>query len=544
MAGMAARTGRASCAASRTRSTRRPATSPPPRRWAPACRSPRPGSRPHGRRALPPRRRPDHGAGGGRRVPRSGQSGYVVARPAGVAGLITPWRTPFLAQARAVAPALPRAARSCSSQMSGRRCLPCCWRRSHRGGSARRRAQHRARLPPPQGPRRPGAGRPGRPPRRGPAVVRRRGRRWTAGHARGRQRTARTWRPSWPAPRPASSSPTPTSTRRPTARCSAPSRSTASDAPPPRRSSSSAPSTTPSSAASPSERTASASVPPPTRRRRSGRCRTPSSTRSSPPACGSASGKARGWQLADDSRPGLPEGNYLAADRARRRDPVDAGLHRAVCGPVVRVTPFDTDEEAVSLASTVTRPTAAYLWTRPAAGAPAGASHRVGEHLGELPQPTGPARRRPRATRPGGPGAAAAVNVDFYTQSRTVLIAADDTPRAAVRSLTGERSHADRLHIVHERSWDEAPTAAIASSCASSANASYGAARHLLVRGQRERRVLDGFSWALFASLNRHRTRRSSRVSALGTSTDASASRRERSCVVTDPRNQQPGRQP
>ena len=35
-----------------------------------------------------------------------GQSGYVVAHPARVAGLITPWRTPFLAQARAVAPAL------------------------------------------------------------------------------------------------------------------------------------------------------------------------------------------------------------------------------------------------------------------------------------------------------------------------------------------------------------------------------------------------------------------------------------------------------
>jgi len=35
-----------------------------------------------------------------------GQSGYAVARPAGVAGLITSWRTPFLAQARAVAPAL------------------------------------------------------------------------------------------------------------------------------------------------------------------------------------------------------------------------------------------------------------------------------------------------------------------------------------------------------------------------------------------------------------------------------------------------------
>ena len=58
-------------------------------------------------RALPPRRRPGH-----RRGPRPthpvapGQPGYVAARPAGVAGLITSWRTPFLAQARAVAPAL------------------------------------------------------------------------------------------------------------------------------------------------------------------------------------------------------------------------------------------------------------------------------------------------------------------------------------------------------------------------------------------------------------------------------------------------------
>ena len=35
-----------------------------------------------------------------------GESSYVVAAPAGIVGLITSWRTPFLAQARAVAPAL------------------------------------------------------------------------------------------------------------------------------------------------------------------------------------------------------------------------------------------------------------------------------------------------------------------------------------------------------------------------------------------------------------------------------------------------------
>jgi hypothetical protein len=66
---------------------------------------------------------------------------------------------------------------------------------------------------------------------------------------------------------------------------------------------------------------------PPTRRRRSGHCRTPGSTRSSPPACGSASGKARGWPQADDGRPGCPR-ETTSPRRARRRDPVDAGLHR------------------------------------------------------------------------------------------------------------------------------------------------------------------------------------------------------------------------
>ena len=35
-----------------------------------------------------------------------GQSGYTLRRPAGVAGAVTSWRAPFLAQARAVAPAL------------------------------------------------------------------------------------------------------------------------------------------------------------------------------------------------------------------------------------------------------------------------------------------------------------------------------------------------------------------------------------------------------------------------------------------------------
>ena len=101
-----------------------------------------------------------------------------------------------------------------------------------------------------------------------------------------------------------------------------------------------------------------------------------------------------------------------------------------ICGPVVRVTPFDTDEEAVSLANAiVTRPTAAYIWTSDLERA-----HRLAPAIESVstwvnshnPQDLLTA---PAGLGPGLPGVAAGhVNIDFYTQSRTVLIAADDTP--------------------------------------------------------------------------------------------------------------------
>ncbi|HEX6453086.1 MAG TPA: aldehyde dehydrogenase family protein [Trebonia sp.] len=125
----------------------------------------------------------------------------------------------------------------------------------------------------------------------------------------------------------------------------------------------------------------------------------------------------------------LPEGNYLAATVLADVAPSMRIFTEQICGPVVRITPFDTDEEAVSLANAVTEPTAAYIWTsdlrraRRLAPAIKSASTWVNSHN---PQDV---RTAIADHTPGRPGAAAGhVNIDFYTQSRTVHIAADDTP--------------------------------------------------------------------------------------------------------------------
>ena len=134
--------------------------------------------------------------------------------------------------------------------------------------------------------------------------------------------------------------------------------------------------------------------------------------------------------VAGGRRPaGLPEGNYLAATVLADVTPSMRSFTEPVCGPVVRVTPFDTDDEAVSLANAVRCPTAAYIWTsdlqRAHRLAPAieSASIWVNSHN---------PRDLPAAIaghRPGRPGTEAGhADIDFYTQSRTVLVAADDTP--------------------------------------------------------------------------------------------------------------------
>jgi 5-carboxymethyl-2-hydroxymuconic-semialdehyde dehydrogenase len=142
-------------------------------------------------------------------------------------------------------------------------------------------------------------------------------------------------------------------------------------------------------------------------------------------------GVREGARLAAGGRrpPGLPEGNYLAATVLADVTGSMQVFTEQICGPVVRVTPFDTDEEAVSLANAVIHRTAAYIWTsdlrRAHRLAPAieSASTWVNSH-NAADRPAVVAGRRP--DRAGA--AAGHVNIGFYTQFRTVLTAADDAP--------------------------------------------------------------------------------------------------------------------
>jgi 5-carboxymethyl-2-hydroxymuconic-semialdehyde dehydrogenase len=125
----------------------------------------------------------------------------------------------------------------------------------------------------------------------------------------------------------------------------------------------------------------------------------------------------------------LPDGNYLAATVLSDVTPEMQIFQERIGGPVVRVTPFDTDEEAVALASAITDAPAAYLWTadlerahRLAAALPSAHTWVNAHNPRDLQTPSaGP--------RPGGLGAQGEpASVDFFTQSWAVHVAGDDTP--------------------------------------------------------------------------------------------------------------------
>jgi len=122
---------------------------------------------------------------------------------------------------------------------------------------------------------------------------------------------------------------------------------------------------------------------------------------------------------------GLPEGNYFAPTVLADVTPTMAIFAEPAGGPVVGVTPFDTEEEAASLASAVAQPVTTYLWTRDVERA-----RRLALTI-ESPSTWVNSHNRQdlvhaTAGRPAAEAGAAAVG--FYTQSRTLLIAADDTP--------------------------------------------------------------------------------------------------------------------
>jgi len=115
---------------------------------------------------------------------------------------------------------------------------------------------------------------------------------------------------------------------------------------------------------------------------------------------------------------GLPEGNFLAPTVLADVESSMQIFSEQICGPMLRVTPFDTDEEAVSLASAVTDPTtSAYLWTSDLQRA-----RQLGPAIGSASLWVNSCNSGDRQVAAGD------VDIDFYTQSQTVLIAAEDTP--------------------------------------------------------------------------------------------------------------------
>ena len=76
-------------------------------------------------------------------------------------------------------------------------------------------------------------------------------------------------------------------------------------------------------------------------------------------------GKEEGRLVAGGGRPaGLAEGNYIAPTVFVDVAPEARIFQEEIFGPVVTITPFDTDEQALELANGVRYGLAAYLWTR------------------------------------------------------------------------------------------------------------------------------------------------------------------------------------
>jgi 5-carboxymethyl-2-hydroxymuconic-semialdehyde dehydrogenase len=122
--------------------------------------------------------------------------------------------------------------------------------------------------------------------------------------------------------------------------------------------------------------------------------------------------------------PGLAEGNYLEATVLADVTPSMQIFQEEICGPVVCVTPFDTDKEAVSLASATRHAPAAYIWTSDLERA-----RRLAPAIESLNTWVNSSNARDLRASSGGPGAADGPgSIDFYTRSRTLHIPANEGP--------------------------------------------------------------------------------------------------------------------
>jgi 5-carboxymethyl-2-hydroxymuconic-semialdehyde dehydrogenase len=128
-------------------------------------------------------------------------------------------------------------------------------------------------------------------------------------------------------------------------------------------------------------------------------------------------GRREGARLAAGGRrpAGQPEGSYFAATVLANVTPGMDIFSERVCGPVTRITPFSTEDEAASLANTLSPLTTAYLWTSDEQRA-----RRLASVL-EAPA-TWLNSPNPQDQLAGQAG------LDFFTQSQTLLVAAEGMP--------------------------------------------------------------------------------------------------------------------
>jgi 5-carboxymethyl-2-hydroxymuconic-semialdehyde dehydrogenase len=133
--------------------------------------------------------------------------------------------------------------------------------------------------------------------------------------------------------------------------------------------------------------------------------------------------------VAGGARPaGLTSGNYLAATVFADVTPDMRIFAEEIFGPVVCVTPFTTEEEAVSLANDTRYGLAAYIWTsdlrrahRVASAVDAGMTWVNSHNVRDLRTPFGGVK----ASGVGQEGGQH--SIDFYTSSRIVHVALGDT---------------------------------------------------------------------------------------------------------------------
>jgi 5-carboxymethyl-2-hydroxymuconic-semialdehyde dehydrogenase len=133
--------------------------------------------------------------------------------------------------------------------------------------------------------------------------------------------------------------------------------------------------------------------------------------------------------VAGGSRPaGLASGNYLAATVFADVTPDMRIYQEEIFGPVVCVTPFDSQDEAIALANDTKYGLAAYIWTsdlrrahRVAASVEAGMTWVNSHNVRDLRTPFGGVKASGLG-REGGQH-----SIDFYTESRIVHIATGDT---------------------------------------------------------------------------------------------------------------------